>query len=269
MSNQYLPTINSEKVYTPYCTTQGKKDDYHASQKYVCQYIDYKGWEEYDEDSTLYYNVTMKEYIDEIMCSENIIVLKNQIPGGATFVRNVSEEQYRQWLKNVGDEQLRQWINQNKTQMSVLPLPQDDATTIEIVKIMTQRCIDFDTAKMIYNQTSHNNPGPSVSSLSSSLSSNPPSQQCYLSEKELESTAAKDYVEVSVSKIVGPITIGATFDFMAFNKLTKEGILHRKKSNKYYAVSFASTGKEKIPRLLRECTKATIPQYILKNLNDY
>ncbi|MDD5753165.1 MAG: hypothetical protein PHN45_00225 [Methylococcales bacterium] len=72
-----------------------------------------------------------------------------------------------------------------------------------------------------------------------------------------------DYVDVQVSKIIGPFNRGANFDIMLFNVLTNEGILHRNTSDKYYTIVFPTVDKQTvaIPKLMRECTKQKAPTY--------
>jgi hypothetical protein len=72
-----------------------------------------------------------------------------------------------------------------------------------------------------------------------------------------------DYVDVKVSKIIGPFNKGAGFDVMLFNILTNEGILHRNASDKYYTIVFPTPINQKtaIPKLIRECSKQKAPTY--------
>lgn len=268
MSNQYIPHIKMEKVHAPCMVTTGTWNDKGAFSSVLDKYVSYEQWRQFDPDFTVFTNVKLLVNLAETTYTEIQSVLQKNIPYGATVASVYKKRVLKQQAPTVlrvsqpgGAAVQPQAQCTNDGYCRGAPYQNEIAglaQTLIVIRGIPYAYAMEQAKKQIYKEKGLNEDGtPNIVTVQPPA----PTPTCAAPAVPGTGTAAQDdyyeYVEmadVEITKTIGPFMRDAQFDVMIFNMLTKEGILHRNKSDKHYTVSFDVT-KPHHPKLIRETTR--------------
>lgn len=207
MSNQYMPKEKYEKAYVPMATSCGTGCPSSLA-AVMDQYIKCSSWTMYDYDSVCLSSVTLKKSIEEAVLTDTVSVPASEIPSGSTVLLR-----YKKRIPVVATQTAAE------SDMELGPLVQ---------LLMISKKLQYEQALEMAKDHVGKRKAQQPASFSSS-----PFQEV-------------DYADVVVTRVVGPLNVGARFDYMIYNSLLKEGVLYRKApqttTSSAAAVSAASTG---------------------------
>jgi hypothetical protein len=241
----------SAKVFAECTMMQGTSQQKPASAKHVDKCVTYDRWEMFDDDFTLFYNVVLGSHVNEKVFTEAVVVLAGEVPNGAVVLSE---------FKSATPPAA---LNAKMVEAAKPPKQADGGAVYALAQQMVKvHGVSFpeamrlakiaEDAKLLSRPCTNADAGTAVGAASASPSkeASPPAAAI--------ARSMVDYVECNVSRVMGPFDRGAKFDIMAFNGLTKEGVVHRNNSERYYVLSFDERGGE-VPRLVRDFTKQKIP----------
>lgn len=257
MTNQYVPKTRSDKVFTACPIRQGTAQQKPSSGKLVDQYITYDRWEMFDDDFTLFYNVLLNDAVDDFIYTDTIVVRTDEVPHGATILSSFKSSTPPAALNPKIVESVQQ--PQQPTPEAVYAAAK---SIIMVQNVSFPEAMRLAQARLSAGSaTSYGAPGHVVPAA-------PPIVVVAAVATAIEATSGAcdtqprpevQYTECNVTRTIGPFNKGTKFDIMAFSSLTREGVVHRNNSEKYYVLAFHTDGSQKIPRLTRDFTKQRIP----------
>ena len=268
--------MKTERAYVPCTFSTGDATNKPECSKFIDAYVSYSGWEHCDADFTKFKDVFILCSLEEATYTESVSCPRNDMPNGSTVVSSYKRKVLRQQ-----QQQQQQPATTTPQHAATVPAAKPTLATTEqqqkqelgglIQLLMISQHMSYEAAlssAMAEMQKRKNAPQPPTQSANATpttvtTTSVPVTSSSPASSSQQPQWDIIDMVDVEVTKTLGPFNKGARFDVMLFDILTKEGIFHRNNSDKYYTVSF-NRGKlnaDKVPRLVRECTKQRAPAY--------
>lgn len=275
-----------EKVHAPCTVTTGTWSDKGEFSSVLDQHVSYEQWRQFDPDFTVFTNVKLLVGLAEETYTEIQSVLQKNIPYGATVASVYKKRVMKQQTPTVlrvsqpgapssapvqAQPQIQVPVSSPQCICSGAPYQNEImgvAQTLVVIQGIPYPLAVQRAKKQIYEAKGLNDDGtPKV------VAVQPPPVLAPEQSPANAPTAAPspgvvpgsspqddyyeyvDMADVEVTKTIGPFMRDAQFDVMIFNMLTKEGILHRNKSDKHYTVSFDVTKPPYHPKLLRETTR--------------
>jgi hypothetical protein len=300
MSNQYMPQIVTQKVYIHVPLQSGTKDVEHASGKCVNKYINYQKWEQYDSDSTLYHNVVLLTSLEEKTYNESIMEFaKNEKRGTDNVIMRYKSKNVPMSLKTRVleiKELEREELEKEKKGISLLNslkilsnIVNNSPSSLQIPTTTVTPATTTQTTPVVNVVQSNDQSSQAYkknveeyanmlrvmhgisyeealvrarTSLQPKFSDvNPTAIKNNTINEILTTSIELDYIEIQKVKTIGPFNVGATFDRMAYNNLTGDGILLRNKSTKCYTITFDRFNSNNLPKLMYENTTDMVPDY--------
>ena len=267
MSNQYVPRMKSEKAFVPCTLRQGTASTKPLSGRYVDQYVTYDRWEMFDDDFTLFYNVLMNNPVDEHSYTDTVVVKADDVPNGATIISTFTSKTPPAALSGSG---AGDGAHEQPPKPSAEELYGVARSIVMVQGVPFPEAMKMAQASWAKQAASAPATPPTATTTATTTATantggnNDTAPNHALSGDEVTNGPIAEkpevkYAECAVSRTIGPFNKGAKFDIMAFSSLTKEGVVHRNHSEKYYVLAFGSDGRQKVPRLVRDFTKQHKP----------
>lgn len=240
-----MPREKYEKAYVAMATSCGAGCPASLSVA-MDPYVKCASWTMYDYDSVCLSSVTLKKSIEEAVLNNTVSVPASEIPSGSTVLMR--------YKKRV---QVMPAIGNAESDMELGPLVQ---------LLMISKKMQYEQAlEMAKDHVGKRRATATAGSTASSSSSSP--------------FQDADYADVVVTRVVGPLAVGARFDYMIYNSLLKEGVLYRKApqtttssaaavetassrtGGSCYTLSFDADkyGVDKLPKLIAHTDRVKLP----------
>jgi len=244
MSNQFLPSAKISRVFAPSEIHTGGSSNKTLASAVVDQYINYTQWRQHDSDFMLFYNVELKVSLPEAVYAETISAPAKEAPCTGKILCTY----------------------QKRVQKPVIVVPVlPTLSPKEKQALENQKCNEISARCQMYMVTQGLPYQESLEFAKKDV------LRKYAAQAQVTQTPAAApesnqvsyeevmFVDVEVTKVVGPFSAGARFDRMIFNVLTNEGIFYRKKeatnTTTCYVVYLPYTGSEEKAKLISVMTK--------------
>jgi hypothetical protein len=261
--------MKTERAYVPCTFSTGDATNKPECSKFIDAYVSYSGWEHCDADFTKFKDVFILCSLEEATFTETLSCLRKDMPNGSTIISSYKRKVLRQQQTTQQPMEAPAIVKQQPTPaMSEQQQKQELGGLIQLLMISQHMTYEAALASAMAEMQKRKNGTRAANNAqttvtTSSTTASPAATVPSSSQQQQPQWDVVDMVDVEITKTIGPFNKGARFDVMLFDILTKEGIFHRNNSDKYYTVSFnrGKNNTDRVPRLVRECTKQRAPAY--------